>query len=144
MIGINSAIAQVPGSGSGNGSGNIGVGFAIPSDQARKTADQLISTGKASHPVIGVMLDTTYEGNGVRIATSARGGSDPVTKGGPADKAGLKAGDVILKLDGRTILGADQFIVGIRAKSVGDTVELTVRRGGADRTVRMTLQAATD
>jgi putative serine protease PepD len=144
VIGVNSAIAQVPGSGSGNGSGNIGVGFAIPSDQARKTADQLISTGKASHPVIGVMLDTTYEGNGVRIATAARGGSDPVTRGGPADKAGLKAGDVILKLDGRTILGADQFIVGIRAKSVGDTVELTVRRGGADRTVRMTLQAATD
>jgi putative serine protease PepD len=144
VIGISSAIAQVPGSGAGNGSGNIGVGFAIPSDQARKTADQLISTGKASHPVIGVMLDTTYEGNGVRIATAARGGSDPVTKGGPADKAGLKAGDIILKLDGRTILGADQFIVGIRAKSVGDTVELTVRRGGADRTVRMTLQAATD
>ena len=52
----------MPGSGSGNGSGNIGVGFAIPSDQARKTADQLIATGKASHPVIGVMLDTTYEG----------------------------------------------------------------------------------
>ena len=75
MIGINSAIAQVPGSGSGNGSGNIGVGFAIPSDQARKTADQLISTGKAAHPVIGVMLDTTYDGNGVRIATAARGGA---------------------------------------------------------------------
>jgi putative serine protease PepD len=143
VIGINSAIAQVPGSASGNGSGNIGVGFSIPSDQARKTADQLISTGKASHPVIGVMLDTTYEGEGVRVATAARGGSDPVTKGGPADKAGLKAGDIILKLDGKAILGADQFIVGIRARSVGDAVELTVRRGGSDRTVRMTLQAAT-
>ena len=144
VIGVNSAIAQVPGSGSGNGSGNIGVGFAIPSDQARKTADQLIATGKASHPVIGVMLDTTYEGEGVRIATAARGGNDPVTKGGPADKAGLQPGDIILKLDGKAILSADQFIVGLRARSVGDSVELTVRRGGSERTVRMTLQAATD
>ena len=82
--------------------GNIGVGFAIPSDQARKTAEQLITTGKAAHPVIGVMLDTSLRGDGVRIATAARGGSDPVTKGGPADKAGLKAGDVILELDGKT------------------------------------------
>ena len=91
----------MPGSGSGDGSGNIGVGFAIPSNQARRTADQLIATGKASHPVIGAMLDTTYEGEGARIATAARGGNDPVTKGGPADKAGLKAGDVILSSTAR-------------------------------------------
>jgi len=64
VIGVNSAIARVAGSDSplGGLSGNIGVGFAIPSDQARKTAEQLIADGKATHPVIGVSLDTTYQG----------------------------------------------------------------------------------
>jgi putative serine protease PepD len=146
VIGVNSAIARIPGSNpldSGQ-SGSIGVGFAIPSDQARKTADQLITTGKATHPVIGVILDTSYEGQGVKIASDAKDGRDPVTSGGPADRAGLKPGDVILKFNGRVISDPDQLVVAIRAKAVGETVELTVRRGSAERTVRMTLQAATD
>ncbi|MGZ4600746.1 MAG: trypsin-like peptidase domain-containing protein [Oryzihumus sp.] len=146
VIGVNSAIARIPGSSpldSGQ-SGSIGVGFAIPSDQARKTADQLMTTGKASHPVIGVILDTAYEGEGVRIAASSKGGRAPITQGGPADKAGLKAGDVILKFNGRVISDPDQLVVSIRARSVGETVTLTVRRGTTERTVRMTLQAATD
>src|SRR5665647_2422334 len=92
VIGVNSAIARVAGSQDpvDGQSGNIGVGFAIPSDQARKTAEQLIATGKATHPVIGVMLDTTYEGEGVKIATGSSNGSPPIAKGGPADKAGLR------------------------------------------------------
>ena len=144
VIGVNSAIARVAGSQDpvDGQSGNIGVGFAIPSDQARKTAEQLIATGKATHPVIGVMLDTTYEGEGVKIATGSSNGSPPVTKGGPADKAGLRPGDVIIKFDGRPVVGADEFVVAIRAKSVGDGVELTIRRGTSERTVKMTLQAA--
>ena len=68
VIGVNSAIARAPGSSVSGQSGNIGVGFAIPSAQVRTTADQLIATGKAVHPVIGVYLDTQYEGEGVRIA----------------------------------------------------------------------------
>ena len=144
VIGVNSAIARLAGSGGpvGEQSGNIGVGFAIPSDQARKTAEQLIATGKATHPVIGVMLDTTYEGEGVKIATTSRNGSPPITKGGPADKAGLLPGDVIIKFAGQPVVGPDEFVVAIRAKSVGDQVELTVRRGTSERTVKMTLQAA--
>ena len=144
VIGVNSAIARVAGSQDpvGGQSGSIGVGFAIPSDQARKTAEQLIATGKATHPVIGVMLDTTYEGEGVKIATGNRNGSPPITKGGPADKAGLRPGDVIIKFDGRPVVGPDEFVVAIRAKSVGDQVELTVRSGNSERTVKMTLQAA--
>ena len=59
VVGINSAIARDPGSSS---VGNIGVGFAIPSDQAAKTAQQLIATGKAEHPIIGVKLDSQYSG----------------------------------------------------------------------------------
>ncbi|NMM25293.1 MAG: PDZ domain-containing protein [Phycicoccus sp.] len=144
VIGVNSAIARVAGSQDpvDGQSGSIGVGFAIPSDQARKTAEQLIATGKATHPVIGVMLDTTYAGEGVKIATGSSNGNPPITKGGPADKAGLKPGDVIIKFDGRPIVGPDEFVVAIRAKSVGDVIELTTRRGTSERTVKMTLQAA--
>jgi len=143
VIGVNSAIARVASSQSSDGqSGNIGVGFAIPSDQVRKTAEQLIASGKATHPVIGVLLDTTYRGEGVRIAASAQNGTPPITKGGPADKAGLRPGEVIIKFDGQPVTGPDEFVVAIRAKSVGETVELTVRRGSTERTVKMTLQAA--
>jgi putative serine protease PepD len=143
VIGVNSAIARVASSDTLDGqSGNIGVGFAIPSDQVRKTAEQLIASGKATHPVIGVLIDTTYEGEGVRIASAPQNGSAPITKGGPADKAGLRPGEVIIKFDGRPVTGPDEFVVAVRAKSVGDTVELTVRRGSTERTVRMTLQAA--
>jgi len=143
VIGVNSAIARVAGSGgAGTQSGNIGVGFAIPSDQVRKTAEQLIATGKATHPVIGVSLDTSYEGEGVKIAGKTQDGSAPITRGGPADKAGLRPGEVIIKFDGRLVNDPDEFVVAIRAKSVGETVQLTVRRGTSERTVKMTLQAA--
>jgi putative serine protease PepD len=144
VIGVNSAIARVAGSADplGGQSGNIGVGFAIPSDQARKTAEQLIATGKATHPVIGVMIDTSYQGDGVKIAAGPRNGSPPITKGGPADKAGLKPGDVIISFDGRPITKPDEFVVAIRARSVGDQVLMTIRRGTTERTVKMTLQAA--
>jgi putative serine protease PepD len=143
VIGVNSAIARVASSLNTDGqSGNIGVGFAIPSDQVRKTAEQLIASGKATHPVIGVLIDTTYKGEGVKIAGAPQNGSAPITKGGPADKAGLRPGEVILTFDGRPVTGPDEFVVAIRAKSVGETVELTVRRGSTERTVKMTLQAA--
>jgi putative serine protease PepD len=144
VIGVNSAIARVASSqgGADGQSGSIGVGFAIPSDQIRTTAEQLIAGRKATHPVIGVMLDTTYQGEGVRIAAAPKDGTPPITKGGPADKAGLRAGEVILKFDGRTVTGPDEFVVAIRAKSVGDVVVLTVRSGAKVRNVKMTLAAS--
>ena len=74
VIGVNSAIATAPGSSSNAQSGNIGVGFAIPSDQVRTTVTQLIKTGKAVHPVIGVYLDPEYTGEGVRIADEGPNG----------------------------------------------------------------------
>ncbi len=137
VIGINSAIARVPGATSSS-SGNIGLGFAIPSDQARRTADQLIATGHATHPIIGVLLDRTFTGEGAQVST----GKDAVTAGGPADKAGIKPGDVIIGFEGTRIRTPDQLVVSIRARAVGDTVTLRVQRGTETIDLRMTLEAA--
>ena len=142
VIGVNSAIARVPGSTIGGQSGNIGVGFAIPSDQVVTTVDQLISTGRAEHPIIGVFLDSQYDGQGVRIADSGPGGDPAVNPGGPADKAGLKAGDVIVAFEGKPVADDGELVVKIRARKVGDSVRLTVRRDGRERDVTMVLQGS--
>ncbi len=142
VIGVNSAIATLPGSpalgGSGQ-SGSIGLGFAIPINQARRTTEQLIRTGKSAHPVIGVALDTTYDGPGARIALAPVGGTLPVTPGGPAAKAGLRAGDVVTAVDGQKVNSNDELIVAIRARVPGASVSLTYERGGRTATARVTL-----
>lgn len=143
VIGINSAIARVPGTTDAQ-SGNIGVGFAIPSDQVRKTAEQLIRSGKAEHPIIGVILDRQYAGgDGVKILEKATEGREPVSPEGPAGKAGLKAGDLIVEFDGKRVTDPDDLVVAIRAKSVGDQVTMKVRRGSREISVRITLQGTT-
>ncbi|HET9632722.1 MAG TPA: trypsin-like peptidase domain-containing protein [Terrabacter sp.] len=136
VIGVNSAIARVPGT-SGSTGGSIGLGFAIPSDQARRTADQLIATGKATHPVIGVQLDKTFSGDGAQVTDQP----GAVTAGGPADKAGVKPGDVVVGFEGKRVRTPDQLVVSIRARAVGDTVTLKVKRGDAELELRMTLEA---
>ena len=143
VIGINSAIARVAGNAIGGQSGNIGVGFAIPSAQVKITVDQLIRTGKAEHPIIGVLLDRQYQGEGIRIATDA-GDTPAVTPNGPAAKAGLKAGDVITAFEGRPMVDPDALVVAIRSKAVGSTVTLTVMRDGKERDVKMVLQGRSD
>jgi putative serine protease PepD len=139
VVGINSAIAQPPGASASSG-GSIGLGFAIPSNQARRTAEQLIETGSATYPVIGVLLDASYTGEGVQVATAPQGSQQPVTAGGPADRAGIRPGDVILSIDGRPVTASDELIVAIRARTPGDTVELRVRGvDGAERDVPVVL-----
>ncbi len=141
VIGINSAIARIPGASTDSQSGNIGVGFSIPSDQVIKTAEQLIRTGKAEHPIIGVILDRQYDGDGVRIiAEKTANSGTPVDPNGPAGKAGVRAGDVIVEFDGRRVTGPDDLVVAIRAKSVGDQVSMKVRRGST--TIDVTLKLA--
>lgn len=137
VIGVNSAIASL-GSSYGSQSGSIGLGFAIPINQARKTADELIKTGKSTYPIIGIAIDTSYEGVGAKIANS----SSAMTSGGPADLGGLKIGDIITKFDGKAIGNSDELIVSIRAKSVGDTVSLEYTRNGKIRQTEVTLVAA--
>ncbi|GAA3207905.1 trypsin-like peptidase domain-containing protein [Oerskovia jenensis] len=141
VVGVNSAIAQPPGTGSATGS--IGLGFAIPSNQARRTAEELMASGTATYPVIGVLLDSRYQGEGVQVTTEPQGGQAPVTADGPAAAAGIQAGDVILSIDGRPVSLSDELIVAIRAKAPGDTVTLRVRTGDQERDVRVVLDEAT-
>lgn len=135
VIGVNSAIASL---GSDLQTGSIGLGFAIPINQARKTADQLIKNGVATYPVIGISLDMNYTGEGAQVATSGRG----ILAGSPAEKAGLRGGDIVIALDGQAINGPEELIVAVRSKSVGDVVRVTYKRNGSEKTVSLTLIAA--
>ncbi|WP_418277602.1 S1C family serine protease [Isoptericola jiangsuensis] len=138
VVGINSAIAQPPGSMQATGS--IGLGFAIPANQARTTAEQLIETGTATYPVIGVLLDGSYTGEGVKVSEEPQDGVPAVTPDGPADLAGVRPGDVILEIDGRPVSRSDELIVAIRALQPGDAVTLRIRTGEDERDVRVVLQ----
>ncbi|MFE7839651.1 trypsin-like peptidase domain-containing protein [Streptomyces sp. NPDC057474] len=138
VIGINSAIRSA-GSGSesdGGQAGSIGLGFAIPINQGKRVAEELINTGKATHPVIGVTLDTDYAGDGARIGDD---GGSGVTSGGPADRAGIRSGDVITEVDGQRVHSGDELIVKVRAHRPGDRLELTLLRNGREQTVTLTL-----
>jgi putative serine protease PepD len=137
VIGITSAIASLGSSGSGQ-SGNIGVGFAIPIDQARGIADQLIATGHASHPILGVSIaDVTTQAGDSQVLLRS------VTAGGPAGKAGMRAGDVIVAIDGTNVTTSDALIAAVRSHKPGDRVSITYVRGGSRHTVTVTLADAT-
>jgi S1-C subfamily serine protease len=134
VIGINTAIATL------RQSGNIGVGFAIPINQGKRVAESIINTGSVKQPRIGVIPDPQHQG-GARIVDSAPQGQEPVTPGGPADRAGLRPGDVITKIDDRVIEDATDLIAAIRSKAPGDKVRVTYQRGGRESTVAVTLEA---
>jgi putative serine protease PepD len=136
VIGVNSAIASL-GSNLGSQSGSIGLGFAIPINQARKTADQLIKDGKATYPVIGVAVDMNYTNGGALIANKA----SAIMAGGPAAKAGLRAGDLITAIDGLKINTPEELIVEIRTHNVGDQVTITYVRGKQSATANLILIA---
>ncbi|MFI0983028.1 S1C family serine protease [Streptomyces sp. NPDC021093] len=146
VIGINSAI-RGPDSGSGldgGQGGSIGLGFAIPINQAKRVAEELINTGKATHPVIGVSLDMKFTGDGAQVGTKGADGAPSVTPGGPGAKAGLKAGDVITRIDGERVHSGEELIVKIRSRRPGELLELTLRRGGKEQKVTLRLGTAGD
>ena len=135
VVGINSAIATL---GYTTQAGSIGLGFAIPINQAKKTADQLIKTGSATYPIMGISVDTRFAGPGAQITSDGVG----ITPGGPAEKAGLKAGDVIIEFGGTEIENSDQLIVVIRSKNVGDKVKLKYVRNNLTKETTVTLAAS--
>ncbi|MGW1292394.1 trypsin-like peptidase domain-containing protein [Streptomyces sp. NPDC002533] len=145
VIGINSAIRAADsgrGPESGGQSGSIGLGFAIPINQGKRVAEELISTGKATHPVIGVTLDMKYTGDGAKVGTKGADGGPAVAKDGPADKAGIKSGDVITQVEGQRVHSGEELIVKIRAHRPGDDLDLKLTRGGKERTVTLKLGSA--
>ena len=133
VVGVNSAIATL-GSSFGSQSGSIGLGFAIPINQARRTAEELIKTGKSSYPILGISVDTNYGEGGARVAA--------VSPNGPAEDAGIEVGDIIIDLDGRKITNSDELIVAIRDKAPGDRVSITVNRNDVTKVLKATLVAA--
>ncbi|MFG2765037.1 trypsin-like peptidase domain-containing protein [Streptomyces rubiginosohelvolus] len=145
VIGINSAIRAADSGGgpeSGGQSGSIGLGFAIPINQGKRVAEELISTGKATHPVIGVTLDMKYTGDGAKVGTKDADGGPAVAKDGPADKAGIESGDVITQVEGQRVHSGEELIVKIRAHRPGDDLDLRLTRGGKERTVTLKLGSA--
>ncbi|GAA1153070.1 S1C family serine protease [Ornithinicoccus hortensis] len=140
VIGINSAIAQIPDM-TVSQSGSIGLGFAIPGNQVQRTTEQLIETGTSEHPVMGILVDTTYRDGGARVLDQAQAGDqDAVVDGGPADKVGIEPGDIILAIDGTRVDDSNHLIVLLRSHKVGDTVEVLIREAdGAERTEQVTL-----
>ncbi|MFI7009123.1 trypsin-like peptidase domain-containing protein [Streptomyces sp. NPDC050145] len=144
VIGINSAIRGADGGSEQEGAqaGSIGLGFAIPINQAKRVAEELINTGKATHPVIGVTLDMDYDGDGARVGTKGNGGGPAVTTGGPGAKAGIEPGDVITEVDGTRVHSGEELIVKVRSHRPKDKLDLTVERDGKPRKVTLVLGSA--
>ncbi|MFF0309509.1 S1C family serine protease [Streptosporangium sp. NPDC004379] len=130
VVGVNSAIAT------NGGEGNIGVGFAIPINTAKQVADQLIKSGKVSHAFLGVNLaQATGDAAGALVAQ--------VTADSPAEKAGIKQGDVITKIGSTAVDGPDTVVGAVRGLKPGQEVSLTYVRDGREQNVRVTLEEKT-
>ena len=135
LVGVNSAIATLGGDSAAAQSGSIGLGFAIPIDQAKRIADELIQNGNASHASLGVQVGNDAATHGAKIVE--------VTGGGAAAAAGLPSGVVVTKVDDRVIGSADALVAAVRSKAPGDKVTLTyLDPSGKPQTVQVTLGKA--
>lgn len=133
IVGVNSAIATLGNSSSSVGS--IGLGFAIPFNQAKRISDELIATGKSTKPLVGITFDNTYTGVGARVAA--------ITAGKAAEKAGIKVGSIVKTIDGFKINDVVGAIVRVRSRAPGDLIILTAETSpGVIETYRFNLDSA--
>jgi len=119
VIGVNTLVRSGPGA---------GLGFAIPINRAKDIARELIATGKASHPAIGVGVAAVRSDDGLVVSPGAR--LVTVASGSPADRAGLRPGDVVVAAGGRPVTGPSQFIAAVERGGVGRPLVLTINRSG--------------
>jgi putative serine protease PepD len=139
VIGLNDQIETNTTNSSGEGQSS-GVGFATPSNSDARLAKEIISTGSAHNAYVGVSLDPTVSGGaGIAKSGSSTTGEAPIQPGSPAAKAGLQAGDVITAVNGTTVTSVNQFVATIANYVPGNTVTLTVQRGGATKKIKLTL-----
>ncbi|WP_242662920.1 S1C family serine protease, partial [Mycobacterium mantenii] len=136
LVGVNSAIATLGADSPDAQSGSIGLGFAIPVDQAKRIADELIATGKASHASLGVQVTNDKGTPGAKVVD--------VVAGGAAASAGVPKNVVVTKVDDRPINSADALVAAVRSRAPGDKITLTFQdaAGGGSRTVPVTLGKA--
>ena len=137
VIGINSSIKSLATSSDGQ-AGSIGLGFAIPSDLVVSVADQLIATGSASHGMLGVTVkaQTTTVGSDTYVGAEVQ----DVSAGSGASAAGIRSGDVIVKVEGQEVTSPKQLIGYVRRYKAGDTVAMTIVRDGAEQDVSVRIQ----
>ena len=135
VIGINSSIASTASS-SGT-AGSIGIGFAIPSNLVKRVTNEIIDNGSVKHVVLGITIkSSSVEADGV---TRGCAQVQAVTDGGPASKAGVKAGDSIVAFNGKAVNNNYSLLGYVRASAMGDKVKLTVVRGGNTMDLEVTL-----
>jgi len=140
VVGINTAILS-GNSGPGGEGGSVGIGFAIPSDMAKHVMEDLIKTGKVTRGYLGVRprnLDQELA-NQFKVPDTAGALVQDVIAGGPADKAGIKNGDVIRKLNGQQVDDADQFTALVTNMNPGAEATLEILRDGQPMTIKATL-----
>jgi S1-C subfamily serine protease len=132
------------------GDGNVGIGFAVPSSTVTRIVNQLISNGKASHPYIGIYLADVSASDAQATGQTAGVEITRVASDSPGERAGLHGstgqkgsvptgGDIITAVEGKTVTTSDEVVAAVAAKQPGDRVSLTIVRGGATRTVQVTL-----
>jgi S1-C subfamily serine protease len=151
VIGINSQIET-----GGGSSGNVGIGFAIPIDIARAEIHQLVTNGEVEHAFLGISGGTITPdlAKAINLPVSEGVIVQSVVKGGPADKAGIEGGDtsatiegaevslggdIITEVNGKKVSGMDEIVNLVNAAKPGDTLELTILRGGTTKTATVTL-----
>lgn len=143
LIGINVAIATAGNTASSSQSGSIGVGFSIPSNIAKRISDELIKSGSASHGLLGALVSDAASSNSA-AAFSNGAKIEKLTPGGAAEKAGLKAGDVVIAFNGQSIASASELTAAVRLEKANSQATVTVVRAGKELNIKVRLGDAAD